>query len=154
MSGYIECDDPNAVDDGEQPRLDIDDDSGLMSSNVTRHTATLVPGGWTVSWLLPPGRVVDRNQAISAMMIALAVARPEPYGTSLDGLVASLASELDLTGPEAARLAAEEPVAHWALISVTDPARPQCGGSGRSVARLQDVTCPDCRALIARHRAV
>lgn len=40
-----------------------------MSSDRTAHTARAVPGkGWEVSWLA--GRYVDRNGAITAMVIA------------------------------------------------------------------------------------
>jgi hypothetical protein len=42
-----------------------------MTSNQTPHTARQAPGrqhGWEVSWL--PGRVMDRNTAITAMILA------------------------------------------------------------------------------------
>jgi len=42
-----------------------------MSSPATPHTAAATSGGWTVSWL--PGRTLDRNQAITAMTIAVMV---------------------------------------------------------------------------------
>jgi hypothetical protein len=49
--------------------LTIDDDS--ISSDRTSHTAHLAPGhehAWQVSWL--PGRLLDRNSAITAMVLA------------------------------------------------------------------------------------
>ena len=42
-----------------------------MTSDQTARTARLAPGrqhGWEVSWL--PGRVLDRNSAITAMILA------------------------------------------------------------------------------------
>lgn len=38
-------------------------------------------------------------------------------------------------------------VTHKALVPLDGPPRPACGGSGRSVARAADVTCPDCLSL-------
>ena len=52
--------------------LSIQDES--ISSSNTRHTARLAPGherAWQVSWV--PGRLMDRNSAITAMVIAEAV---------------------------------------------------------------------------------
>jgi hypothetical protein len=49
--------------------LTILDDT--MSSDRSAHTARVVPGSrhrWEVSWL--PGRYLDRNSAITAMMLA------------------------------------------------------------------------------------
>lgn len=42
-----------------------------MSSPDTPHTATVTGGGWEVSWL--PGRTLNRDQAITAMIIASTV---------------------------------------------------------------------------------
>lgn len=39
-----------------------------MTSDITRHTATHVDDGWTVTWL--PGRTLTQNEAITAMTIA------------------------------------------------------------------------------------
>jgi hypothetical protein len=39
-----------------------------MSSPATPHTAAATGGGWTVSWL--PGRILTRDQATTAMVIA------------------------------------------------------------------------------------
>ncbi len=48
--------------------LSIQDE--IISSDNTRHTARLAPGerAWQVSWL--PGRLMDRNSAITAMVLA------------------------------------------------------------------------------------
>jgi hypothetical protein len=80
-----------------------------MSSDRTPHTARLVPGdrrSWEVSWL--PGRQVDRNSAITAMILA------DTVGT--DGMRAGLgphiegwADELTLTVPEALAQMASPP---------------------------------------------
>lgn len=43
----------------------------VMTSEITAHWAVQIPGRpgcWLVSWL--PGRVLDRNQAITAMTLA------------------------------------------------------------------------------------
>ena len=45
-----------------------------MTSPATPHTATATGGGWKVSWL--PGRILDRNQATTAMVIANIVGVP------------------------------------------------------------------------------
>ena len=50
-----------------------------MTSDQTAHTARQAPGrqhGWEVSWL--PGRVLDRNTAITAMILADTAAEERP----------------------------------------------------------------------------
>jgi hypothetical protein len=42
---------------------------------------------------------------------------------------------------------------HQAIISADAPPRPACDGSGPSVARAADVTCPACLALAAGRKA-
>ncbi|GAA3215645.1 hypothetical protein GCM10010468_37220 [Actinocorallia longicatena] len=37
---------------------------------------------------------------------------------------------------------------HLILVPVDGPAGPQCGGTGRAVMRREEVTCPDCRAIV------
>ncbi|MFC9973627.1 hypothetical protein ACFVH6_22300 [Spirillospora sp. NPDC127200] len=85
-------------------------DDFAMREEVSGHTADVQDDGtWTVSWL--PDVALDRNQAISALMIAQVLAAG---GGLLGGLtvkgravVASLAGELGLSELEAAeRLAA------------------------------------------------
>lgn len=79
-----------------------------MSSDRTRHRARLwpVPGHqapgtlWEVTWL--PGRYLERNQAITAMVLAETVAsgfgdHTDPQWLHVDGW----AAELGLSGPDA-----------------------------------------------------
>ena len=80
-----------------------------MTSPDTPHTATATGGGWQVSWL--PGRTLDRNQAITAMVIADLVGgdgvprADDPIWLHLDGW----AAELSMTAPAAVVRAAEPP---------------------------------------------
>lgn len=82
-----------------------------MSNPDTPHTATATGGGWQVSWL--PGRTLDRNQAITAMVIASTVGgkgvprADDPIWLHLDGW----AAERSLTAPSAVVRASEPPVA-------------------------------------------
>ena len=48
-----------------------------MTSDQTAHTARHAPGrnGWEVSWL--PGQTLDRNTAITAMILADTAAEPD-----------------------------------------------------------------------------
>ncbi len=72
-----------------------------MSSPDTPHTATATGEGWQVSWL--PGHTLDRNQAITAMVIAHTVGgRDISPGDRLWPHLESWASELGLSGPDAA----------------------------------------------------
>jgi hypothetical protein len=88
----------------------------LMVSDNTRHTAARRPDGtWVLSWL--PGRALDRNQAITGMTIAEAVAQIQEEGRAavidythrlwphIDGW----AAELGLTGPDAVVRASTPP---------------------------------------------
>ena len=52
-------------------------DDAAMSSDRTAHTARHAPGrdGWEVSWL--PGQILDRNSAITAMVLADTTAERE-----------------------------------------------------------------------------
>jgi len=76
-----------------------------MTSDLTGHTATSSGVRWRVSWL--PGRDLDRNQAVTAMMLAETVTGSEPppgggnrsYWALLDGW----AAELGLATSEALR---------------------------------------------------
>jgi hypothetical protein len=73
-----------------------------MSSDRTAHTARRVPGeahGWEVSWL--PGRVLDRNSAITAMVLADVTADGDvTAGHRLWIHVEGWAAELGLTAPD------------------------------------------------------
>jgi hypothetical protein len=75
-----------------------------MTSDQSLHTARRAPGhrhGWEVSWL--PGQVLDRDTAITAMILADIAAtgdiHPEPA-------VQSWSAEVGLTGPDAITRAA------------------------------------------------
>jgi hypothetical protein len=99
-----------------------------MSSPDTPHTAPVTGGGWEVSWL--PGRTLDRNQAITAMVIASTVGgngvprADDPIWLYLDGW----AAELSLTAPSAVVRASEPPVADSRTCRQRAPAEP-FGGS-------------------------
>jgi hypothetical protein len=50
-----------------------------MTSSVTEHCAELTPEGWTVTWL--PGRVLNRNEVITAMTLVEIYANNPPAGS-------------------------------------------------------------------------
>jgi len=73
-----------------------------MTSDQTAHTARQSPdrGGWEVSWL--PGQPLDRNTAITAMVLADTAAEPDLHeGHRLWPHIQSWAGELGLTAPDA-----------------------------------------------------
>jgi hypothetical protein len=71
----------------------------VMTSDATAHTARPVAGGWELSWL--PGRVVDRNQAVSGMVIAENLAAGVAPDQGRSPLLRMLAAELGLSPGEA-----------------------------------------------------
>jgi hypothetical protein len=80
--------------------LRIDDTT--MTSDQTAHTARHSPdrNGWEVSWL--PGQTLDRNAAITAMVLADTTAEPGLHeGHRLWPFVQGWAAELGLTAPDA-----------------------------------------------------
>ena len=81
--------------------LTINDTS--MTSTHTVHTARLAPGRpheWEVSWL--PGQTLDRNTAITAMILADTTAERDLHeGDRLWPHVQGWAEELGLTAPDA-----------------------------------------------------
>ncbi len=81
--------------------LSIQDES--ISSDNPRHTARLAPGrerAWQVSWL--PGRLMDRNSAITAMVLADVAGTDEVHtGHRLWPHIESWAAELGLSAPDA-----------------------------------------------------
>ncbi len=89
--------------------LTIQDDS--ISSDHTSHTARLAPGherAWHVSWL--PGRLMDRNSAITAMVLADVVATDDVHaGHRLWPHIEGWADELGLTAPDALAWASQPP---------------------------------------------
>jgi hypothetical protein len=81
-----------------------------MSSDQSGHTAAHLPdrGGWEVSWL--PGQLLDRNTAITAMVLADTAAERDLHeGHRLWPFVQGWAAELGLTGPDAIARASEPP---------------------------------------------
>jgi hypothetical protein len=81
-----------------------------MTSDQTAHTARHAPSrnGWEVSWL--PGRTLDRNSAITAMILADTTTDEHVReGHRLWPHIQSWASELGLTGPEAVEAAFQPP---------------------------------------------
>ena len=82
----------------------------LMTSDQTAHTARHEPGrnGWEVSWL--PGQTLNRNAAITAMILAdTAVGEHVREGHRLWPHIQGWAAELGLTGPEAVAAASQPP---------------------------------------------
>ena len=81
--------------------LTINDDA--MTSDQSPHTARQAPGrrhGWEVSWL--PGQVLDRDTAITAMILAdIAATGDIGPGHRLWPAVQSWSAEVGLTGPDA-----------------------------------------------------
>jgi hypothetical protein len=77
-------------------------DNGMTGDNTT-HTARLAPGhqhAWEVSWL--PGRLLDRNTAITAMVLAETTASGAVNdGHRLWPHIQGWAAELGLTAPDA-----------------------------------------------------
>ena len=81
-----------------------------MTSDQTAHTARHAPSrnGWEVSWL--PGQILDRNTAITAMILAdLAGEEDLHEGHRLWPHLQAWAEELGLTGPEAVAAASQPP---------------------------------------------
>jgi hypothetical protein len=81
-----------------------------MTSDQTGHTARQAPSrhGWEVSWL--PGRLMDRNTAITAMILADTAAEEDLHeGHRLWPFIQSWAAELSLTGPDAIARVSQPP---------------------------------------------
>jgi hypothetical protein len=83
-----------------------------MTSDHSAHTARQAPGregGWEVSWL--PGQVLDRNSAVTAMILADTAAATDLHeGHRLWPHIQGWAAELGLTGPDAITMTAQPPV--------------------------------------------
>ena len=81
--------------------LTISDDR--ISGDYTRHTARAVPGhprAWEVSWL--PGRLLDRDTAITAMVLAeVAGSRAPQAEDRIWPHIEGWAAEIGLTAPDA-----------------------------------------------------
>ena len=81
-----------------------------MTSDQTAHTAqqALSRNGWEVSWL--PGQILDRNSAITAMILADITAEEDLHEDHrLWPHIQGWAAELGLTGPEAVAAASQPP---------------------------------------------
>ena len=81
-----------------------------MTSDQTPHTARHAPSqnGWHVSWL--PGRTLDRNTAITAMILADTATGTDLHeGHRLWPQIQGWAAELGLTGPDAVAAASQPP---------------------------------------------
>ena len=81
-----------------------------MTSDQTAHTARQAPSrnGWEVSWL--PGQTLDRNAAITAMILADLVGEEGLHEEHrLWPHIQGWAEELGLTGPEAVAAASQPP---------------------------------------------
>jgi hypothetical protein len=81
-----------------------------MTSDHTAHTARHAPDrdGWQVSWL--PGQTLDRNTAITAMILADTTAEPGLHqGHRLWPFVQGWAAELGLTAPDAIAKTSQPP---------------------------------------------
>jgi hypothetical protein len=104
----------------------------LMTGDHTAHTARPAPGhqhAWHVSWL--PGRLLDRNTAITAMIFADTAAPGVHPGHRLWPHLQGWAAELGLTAPDAITRAAEPPEKEQA--STPGPADPGLRPDGRPV---------------------
>jgi hypothetical protein len=96
-----------------------------MTSDRSHCTARHSPdrNGWEVSWL--PGRLLDRNSAIT-MTLADTAAEHDPHDKHpLWPAIESWAEELGLTAPEAIARAASQPPS---VISRQEPANRQPSG--------------------------
>src|SRR5689334_11192210 len=86
-------------------------DETVMTSDQSPHIARQAPGdrhGWEVSWL--PGQVLDRDTAITAMMLAdIAATGDICPDHRLWPAVQSWSAEVGLTGPDAMARAAQPP---------------------------------------------
>jgi len=81
-----------------------------MTSDQTPHTARQEPSqrGWQVSW--PPGRTLDRNSAITAMILADSVTGTGMHeGHRIWPHIQGWAAELGLTGPDAVAAISQQP---------------------------------------------
>lgn len=121
-----------------------------MTSDATAHTAVRVPGvGWSVSWL--PGRMLGRNQAVTAMMLAdEAAAEQLGSGHELWPVIEAWAEQLGMTGPEAVARVSEPPLVdeHQAAADATDVADP-----GPVPERVEPDTCGAVTTISASPRA-
>jgi hypothetical protein len=89
---------------------DLDLTDTAMTSDQTVHIARHVPdrNGWEVSWL--PGQTLDRNSAITAMILADTTAEPDLHESHrLWPHIQGWAAELGLTAPGSIAQASQPP---------------------------------------------
>ena len=70
-----------------------------MTSDTTPHSTHPAGNGWAVTWL--PGRVLTRNQAITAMVLAETVADGVDHTDKRWLFIEGWANELGMTGADA-----------------------------------------------------
>jgi hypothetical protein len=101
-----------------------------ISSDTTRHTARLAPGHehtWQVSWL--PGRLMDRNSAITAMVLAEVVAADDVNAEHrLWPHIEGWSAELGLTAPDALTWISQSP-GHASSQKEAEPEDPEAAGA-------------------------
>jgi hypothetical protein len=102
---------------------------GTISSDRSPHTARVLPGrdqAWEVSWL--PGQPLDRNSAITAMMLAdITSSEDMNAGHRLWPHIEGWAAELGLTAPEATARTCDVPAwSHHGKSAL--PADPEAAG--------------------------
>jgi hypothetical protein len=94
---------PNPEPDPEVAIMTLTINDTIMTSDQTAHTARQAPGrkpSWEVSWL--PGQTLDRNTAITAMILADTAAQAGLHeGHRLWPHIQGWAAELGLTAPDA-----------------------------------------------------
>jgi hypothetical protein len=117
-----------------------------ITSDQNLHTARLASGRpqqWEVSWL--PGQVLDRNSAITAMVLADIAGQGDlRQGHRLWPHIQSWAAELGLTGPDAIARASQPPRG-------LDPGQEQASGqpdreTGRLTSQPDTTSRPPGRA--------
>ena len=100
-----------------------------MTSDQTPHTARQAPGrqhAWEVSWL--PGQLLDRNTAITAMILADTAAEPDlHHGHRLWPHIQGWAAELGLTAPDAIAGLAAAPSPRHQTGRTAEPTDPEAG---------------------------
>ena len=101
-----------------------------MTSDHTAHTARPAPGrqhAWQVSWL--PGRLTDRNTAITAMILADTAAATDLHpGHRLWPHIQGWAAELGLTAHDAITLASALPGRPTGREAAPDPPDREAAG--------------------------
>jgi hypothetical protein len=103
----------------------------IISSDHTRHTARLVPGhaqAWQVFWL--PSRLMDRNDAITAMTLAEVAATDEVNpGHRLWLHIEGWSAELSLKAPDALTWISQPPGHVSSEREATVPEDPEAAGA-------------------------